>query len=84
MGERAGHRNLISLDIGGTSSDVSIVRDGALLVSREGRIRGYPLRVPMVDVNSIGAGGGGIARVDKAGVLKVGPASAGAEPGPVC
>ena len=83
-GERSGRRNLITLDIGGTSSDVALARDGASLISREGRIRGYPLRVPMVDVHTIGAGGGSIARLDDAGVLKVGPESAGADPGPAC
>ena len=83
-GERAGRRELITLDIGGTSSDVALARGGASLVSREGRIRGYPLRVPMVDVHTIGAGGGSIARLDNAGVLKVGPESAGADPGPAC
>ena len=83
-GERSGRRELITLDIGGTSSDVALARGGASLISREGRIRGYPLRVPMVDVHTIGAGGGSIARLDDAGVLKVGPESAGAEPGPAC
>ena len=83
-GERSGRRNLITLDIGGTSSDVALARGGASLISREGRIRGYPLRVPMVDVHTIGAGGGSIARLDDAGVLKVGPESAGANPGPAC
>ena len=83
-GERSGRRDLITLDIGGTSSDVALARGGASLISREGRIRGYPLRVPMVDVHSIGAGGGSIARLDDAGVLKVGPESAGASPGPAC
>ena len=83
-GERSGRRELITLDIGGTSSDVALARGGASLVSREGRIRGFPLRVPMVDVHTIGAGGGSIARLDDAGVLKVGPESAGADPGPAC
>ena len=83
-GERSGRRDLITLDIGGTSSDVALARGGASLISREGRIRGYPLRVPMVDVHTIGAGGGSIARLDDAGVLKVGPESAGASPGPAC
>ena len=83
-GERSGRRELITLDIGGTSSDVALARGGASLVSREGRIRGYPLRVPMVDIHTIGAGGGSIARLDGAGVLKVGPESAGADPGPAC
>ncbi|MBI4182380.1 MAG: hydantoinase/oxoprolinase family protein [Proteobacteria bacterium] len=83
-GERAGFSDLITLDMGGTSTDVSVVRKGRLALSQEGRIRGYPLRLPMLDVHTIGAGGGSIARIDEAGALRVGPKSAGAEPGPAC
>ncbi len=84
VGRSAGFDNLITLDVGGTSTDVAIVRNGELEVSRNIRIDGFPLRVPMVGVHTIGAGGGSIAHVDAAGALKVGPESAGAEPGAIC
>lgn len=77
-------RDLITLDIGGTSCDVALVREGKPLLSREGRIARYPLRVPMVDVSTVGAGGGSLAWVDSSGGLRVGPQSAGAVPGPAC
>jgi len=82
--ERSGVRDFVSLDMGGTSNDVGVVRDGAPLLAGEGSIGPYPVRTPMVDVNTIGAGGGSIAWIDGAGGLRVGPRSAGAEPGPVC
>ena len=82
--EASGHRDIISIDIGGTSSDVALVQGGAPLISQTGSIAGYPVRVPMVDVNTIGAGGGSIAWLDAAGGLRVGPESAGADPGPAC
>ena len=75
---------LITFDMGGTSSDVSLVRDGAVEQSTEADIGGRPVRVPMVDVETVGAGGGSIAWVDDGGALRVGPQSAGAEPGPAC
>jgi N-methylhydantoinase A len=80
--ERSGVRDFISLDMGGTSNDVSVVHGGRPAVAAEGRIGPYPVRTPMVDVNTIGAGGGSIAWLDAAGGLRVGPRSAGAEPGP--
>jgi len=83
-GERAGYRDLITLDMGGTSTDIGVILDGQPVATREGRIGGFPLRVQMVDVHTIGAGGGSIARLDEAGALKVGPKSAEAEPGPAC
>jgi N-methylhydantoinase A len=83
-GEQAGFKNVITVDIGGTSCDVSLVEDGRPNISREGKISTYPLRVPMVNVNTIGAGGGSIAWLDTAGGLRVGPQSAGADPGPAC
>ena len=83
-GESAGFHDLITFDMGGTSSDVAMSRSGKLTVSNEGRIVGYPLRLPMIDMNTIGAGGGSIAWIDDAGILKVGPRSAGADPGPAC
>jgi N-methylhydantoinase A/oxoprolinase/acetone carboxylase beta subunit len=82
--ERSGVHDFVSLDMGGTSNDVGVVRDGAPLLVGEGSIGPYPVRTPMVDVNTIGAGGGSIAWIDAAGGLRVGPRSAGAEPGPAC
>lgn len=76
--------NLITLDIGGTSCDVALIKEGKPLLSREGRIARYPLRVPMVDVSTVGAGGGSMAWLDSSGGLRVGPQSAGAAPGPAC
>jgi N-methylhydantoinase A len=77
-------RNLITMDIGGTSCDVSLIRDGAIELTKEGRLRGFPLRYPMVDITTIGSGGGSIAWLDAADGLHVGPRSAGASPGPAC
>src|SRR6185312_394472 len=82
--ERSGVRDFVSLDMGGTSNDVGVVHAGAPLLAGEGSIGPYPVRTPMVDVNTIGAGGGSIAWIDGAGGLRVGPRSAGAEPGPAC
>lgn len=83
-GALAGMGNLITLDIGGTSCDIALVRDNQPLIALEGKTGKYPLRQPMVDVTSIGAGGGSIAWLDAAGGLLVGPQSAGANPGPAC
>ena len=79
-------KNLITLDIGGTSADISIINDGQLneVSSRNASISGYPVQLPMIDIHTIGAGGGSIARVDAGGGFKVGPESAGASPGPAC
>src|SRR5687767_4665893 len=82
--ERSGVHDFVSLDMGGTSNDVAVVREGKPLLASEGTIGPYPVRTPMVDVNTIGAGGGSIAWIDAAGGLRVGPRSAGAEPGPAC
>lgn len=76
--------NLLTLDMGGTSCDVALVKEGKPLIAREGRIARYPLRVPMVDVSTVGAGGGSLAWLDSSGGLRVGPQSAGADPGPAC
>jgi len=84
VGRSAGIEDLITLDIGGTSCDIALVSRGQPLVRAEGEICGYGVRVPMVDVNTIGAGGGSIAWLDGAGSLRVGPQSAGSEPGPAC
>ncbi|NGM70290.1 hydantoinase/oxoprolinase family protein [Natronolimnobius sp. AArcel1] len=75
---------LVTFDMGGTSSDVSLVRDGQAERTTDAEIDGIPIRTPMVDVNTVGAGGGSIAWVDGGGALRVGPRSAGADPGPVC
>lgn len=83
-GHRAGIADLISIDIGGTSSDIALVKDGQVGVRNEVEIAGYAVRVPMLDVVTLGAGGGSIAWRDAAGGLRVGPRSAGAEPGPAC
>jgi len=82
---RAGLKNLITYDMGGTSTDVALVRDGRATVSNEIEIEyAMPIHVPMVDVQTVGAGGGSIARVNEAGLIEVGPESAGASPGPIC
>jgi N-methylhydantoinase A len=78
------HDGIITFDMGGTSSDVSLVRDGDIEETTEADIAGHPVRVPMVDVETVGAGGGSIAHVDAGGALRVGPGSAGADPGPAC
>ena len=83
-GAAAGHDDLITLDVGGTSSDIALVSGAKPLIRSEGVIAGFPVRVPMVDVNAIGAGGGSIAWLDDAGGLRVGPRSAGSDPGPAC
>ena len=83
-GRAVGRRDLISVDIGGTSCDIALAADGVPLLRSEGSIEGHPVRVAMVDVNAIGAGGGSLAWLDGAGTLRVGPHSAGADPGPAC
>lgn len=83
MGRLAGRERLLTLDMGGTSSDVALI-DGDIRLTEEGQVGGYPVGVPMVDMHTIGAGGGSIAWVDAGGLLRVGPESAGAEPGPAC
>jgi N-methylhydantoinase A len=80
----AGHPNVISCDMGGTSFDVGVIVGGAPAVSADKEMGyGLPVRVPMIDIHTIGAGGGSIARVSSAGILQIGPESAGAEPGPI-
>jgi N-methylhydantoinase A len=79
----AGHERFLTLDMGGTSTDVALV-DGEVVLTSEGRLGPYPVAVPMVDIHSIGAGGGSIAYADAGGLLRVGPASSGANPGPAC
>jgi len=83
IGKAAGFENIITLDMGGTSTDVSLV-DGQIRRTSESTIGDYPVRLPMIDIHTVGAGGGSIAYLDKGGSLKVGPKSAGADPGPAC
>jgi N-methylhydantoinase A len=82
LGLRSGHPKLITLDVGGTSADISLI-DGEPRLTSEGRVGDWPLTLPMIDIHTIGAGGGSLARVSPEGALLVGPASAGADPGPV-
>lgn len=83
-GARSEVDNLIAFDMGGTSTDVTLVRDGSAETTTGREIGGSPVALPMVDIHTIGAGGGSIAWIDAGGALRVGPASAGAEPGPAC
>lgn len=80
----AGMADLITFDMGGTSTDVSLVARGEPRLTGEKEVEGYPVKTPMIDIHAVGAGGGSIAWIDSGGHLKVGPQSAGAEPGPVC
>jgi N-methylhydantoinase A len=83
IGKMAGFRKIISFDMGGTSTDVSLM-DNHLSLTLESRIAGYPVKVPMIDIHTVGAGGGSVAYMDSGGALRVGPESAGADPGPIC
>ncbi len=84
IGKLAGFENLITFDVGGTSSDVALLQGGHCALTGEATVHGYPIKAPMLDIHTVGAGGGSIAYVDNGGLLKVGPRSAGADPGPVC
>jgi N-methylhydantoinase A len=79
-----GMRSIISFDMGGTSCDVALIKDGEPFLSNRGKIEGRDIAVPMMDINTVSAGGGTIAKVDRFGALEVGPESAGAVPGPAC
>src|SRR5216683_3973762 len=83
MARRSGVERIISFDMGGTSTDVALV-DGEIQAGSQAEIAGLPMGVPMLDIHTVGAGGGSIARFDAAGALRVGPESAGADPGPIC
>ncbi len=83
VAQEAGFDQIISFDMGGTSTDVALL-PGSITRTHEAKIGGLPLRLPVVDIHTVGAGGGSIARVDAGGVLRVGPDSAGADPGPAC
>src|SRR6516165_10433642 len=84
VGKAAGFENLITFDMGGTSTDVALLKNGEPRLASEATVHGYPVKAPMLDIHTVGAGGGSIAFVDSGGLLKVGPRSAGADPGPVC
>lgn len=84
IADLAGFNNVITFDVGGTSSDVALLENGICKKTGEAEIHGYPIKAPMLDIHTVGAGGGSIAHVDSGGLLKVGPESAGANPGPVC
>jgi N-methylhydantoinase A len=84
IGRASGLRHLITCDMGGTSTDVAMIRDLTPRVSVDNVIDGLPLKVPQVDINTVGAGGGSIAELDSYGQLRVGPRSAGSSPGPIC
>ncbi|HXF04840.1 MAG TPA: hydantoinase/oxoprolinase family protein [Blastocatellia bacterium] len=83
VARRAGFARIITFDMGGTSTDVSLV-DGAIRTTTEARVAELPIGIPVIDIHTVGAGGGSIARLDEGGALRVGPESAGADPGPVC
>ena len=83
MGRRSGFDRIISFDMGGTSTDVALV-EGEAKTGNQTEIAGLPVGVPMLDIHTVGAGGGSLARFDAAGALRVGPESAGADPGPIC
>ncbi len=84
VAQRAGYSRVVTLDGGGTSTDVTVVIDGHPGLTTEGTVGAYPSKIPMIDVVTVGAGGGSIAWISPEGTLKVGPQSAGADPGPLC
>jgi N-methylhydantoinase A len=83
VAELSGFSKIISFDMGGTSTDVALM-DGGASTTNEARVAELPVAVPMLEIHTVGAGGGSLARFDRAGALRVGPESAGAEPGPIC
>jgi N-methylhydantoinase A len=84
VADKAGFPQVVTCDGGGTSTDVTVVIDGRPALTTEGHVGAYPSKIPMIDVVTVGAGGGSIAWISPEGTLKVGPASAGADPGPMC
>ncbi len=82
--ERVGINNIITFDMGGTSCDVALIHQGSPVITTQGKINLRPIALPMLDIHTVSAGGGTIARMDAVGALQVGPDSAGADPGPVC
>jgi len=83
LGQCSGYKHLITFDMGGTSTDVSLI-DGQIGMTTDSTVGDFPVRLPVLDIHTVGAGGGSIAYVDSGGALRVGPRSAGADPGPVC
>ncbi len=83
VAKTAGYEKIITFDMGGTSTDVSLCDDG-ISMTTESTISGLPIKVPLIDIHTVGAGGGSIATIDSGGALRVGPESAGADPGPIC
>jgi N-methylhydantoinase A len=84
ISQRAGIKNIITFDMGGTSCDVALIHQGMPVITTQGRISQRPISLPMLDIHTVSAGGGTIARVDAVGGVQVGPDSAGADPGPIC
>jgi N-methylhydantoinase A len=84
IGRLAGFPDIITFDMGGTSTDVALLQGGEPRLAGEAVVHGYPIKAPMLDIHTVGAGGGSIAHVDSGGLLKVGPRSCGADPGPAC
>ncbi len=84
MGDAAGHKNLLSFDMGGTSIDIGLIQDGRIPTTTEAWVQDERVAIKMVDIKSAGAGGGSIAWIDSLGLLRVGPQSAGSTPGPAC
>lgn len=84
LSQQAGFGSMISIDVGGTSADVALAHDGRLHFAEENEIAGHVIKVPMIEIQTVGAGGGSIGWIDAGGALQVGPHSAGAEPGPAC
>jgi N-methylhydantoinase A len=83
ISKQTGNQHLLTFDMGGTSTDVAMI-DRELRVTKEASIGGFPIGIPIIDIHTVGSGGGSIARIDKGGALRVGPESAGADPGPAC
>ena len=83
-GRRHGRTRIVSVDMGGTSFDIGLVEDGASKVTTDGAFQDLPVKIPIIDLHIIGAGGGSIAWQDPGGALNVGPRSAGSDPGPAC
>ncbi|MEC9152260.1 MAG: hydantoinase/oxoprolinase family protein [Pseudomonadota bacterium] len=84
VGAAAGYEDVIGIDIGGTSADICLIKDGQYELTNNGRVGDWPLSFPMLDINTVGTGGGSIAGISDIGALTVGPRSAGANPGPAC